>query len=585
MSSRHAEPVPLPLLRRARTSSRARTAGSAARCLRAFAVTFLGQVARPEGVPSPVGRRRMTAATTSRPASSAAPTPRAAPPRSCATLVSHVGAELELAPAEHIIEWAVATFGERFCITSSMGDAVLAHLAVEGRARHRRGVPRHRLPLRRDDRHPRRRRGDPAGQPADHHARADRSPSRTRRTARTSTRPTPTCAASCARSSRWPTSLAGYDAWATGLRRAETHNRVIAPVVGWDARKGKVKVSPLARWSDDDSRALHRRQRRAGQPARLRRLPVDRLLRPARAGSPPATTRAAGAGPAPTRPSAASIDDPPDLDRPPTRHRRRTSTRTHENREEADPDGRSRSGGPGSRQPGPPLRRHHHRPRRRGALDAPRPARSSARSSTCPSRRSTTVDRPAGPASTTRSSSCRCCSPRPSTPRSTCPSAIAEAPARHPGCGSGPRRSSAWRRASSRCSTCGCARRSRPRGPASSTRSCWPPPAPATRWPTSRSPGWPGCGAPTTSCRSPRRSPPPRRRPPVRRSARSARRAAATSPSPRCSWRPGFLPDRAAELALEAGAVAVSEPLGAHPEIARTVLARYAVGAVELVPV
>lgn len=48
---------------------------------------------------------------------------------------------------------------------------------------------------------------------------------------------------------------------------------------------------------------------------------------------------------------------------------------------------------------------------------------------------------------------------------------------------------------------------------------------------------------------------------------------------------PGFLPDRAAELALEAGAVAVSEPLGAHPEIARTILARYAVGAVELVPV
>ena len=48
---------------------------------------------------------------------------------------------------------------------------------------------------------------------------------------------------------------------------------------------------------------------------------------------------------------------------------------------------------------------------------------------------------------------------------------------------------------------------------------------------------------------------------------------------------PGNLVDRAAELALEAGAVAVSEPLGAHPEVARTVLARYAVGAVELVPV
>jgi sirohydrochlorin ferrochelatase len=48
---------------------------------------------------------------------------------------------------------------------------------------------------------------------------------------------------------------------------------------------------------------------------------------------------------------------------------------------------------------------------------------------------------------------------------------------------------------------------------------------------------------------------------------------------------PGLLPDRAAELALEAGAVAVAEPLGSHPELARAILARYAVGAVELVPV
>ena len=48
---------------------------------------------------------------------------------------------------------------------------------------------------------------------------------------------------------------------------------------------------------------------------------------------------------------------------------------------------------------------------------------------------------------------------------------------------------------------------------------------------------------------------------------------------------PGPLVDRAGELALEAGALAVSEPLGAHPEVARTILARYAVGAVQLVPV
>ena len=48
---------------------------------------------------------------------------------------------------------------------------------------------------------------------------------------------------------------------------------------------------------------------------------------------------------------------------------------------------------------------------------------------------------------------------------------------------------------------------------------------------------------------------------------------------------PGFLHDRVSELSFEAGAVAVSEPFGADEEVARTVLARYAVGAVELVPV
>ncbi|MBA2559421.1 MAG: sirohydrochlorin chelatase [Propionibacteriales bacterium] len=46
---------------------------------------------------------------------------------------------------------------------------------------------------------------------------------------------------------------------------------------------------------------------------------------------------------------------------------------------------------------------------------------------------------------------------------------------------------------------------------------------------------------------------------------------------------PGTLPDRAAELALEAGAVAVSTPLGAHDELGRMILARYSVGALQLV--
>lgn len=41
---------------------------------------------------------------------------------------------------------------------------------------------------------------------------------------------------------------------------------------------------------------------------------------------------------------------------------------------------------------------------------------------------------------------------------------------------------------------------------------------------------------------------------------------------------------RAAELALEAGARAVSAPLGAHQELSRLIVSRYVVGALDLVP-
>lgn len=51
------------------------------------------------------------------------------------------------------------------------------------------------------------------------------------------------------------------------------------------------------------------------------------------------------------------------------------------------------------------------------------------------------------------------------------------------------------------------------------------------------------------------------------------------------SWflAPGVLYSRQAELAFEAGAVAVSAPLGAEPEIAETALTRYVVAAMDLV--
>jgi len=46
--------------------------------------------------------------------------------------------------------------------------------------------------------------------------------------------------------------LRGYRAWATGLRRDESPTRAGTPTVGWDARRGLVKLAPLAGWTDDD---------------------------------------------------------------------------------------------------------------------------------------------------------------------------------------------------------------------------------------------------------------------------------------------------------------------------------------------
>ena len=169
-------------------------------------------------------------------------------------IVRHVGMELELAPAEDIIEWAAATFGARFAVTSSMSDGVLAHVAS-------RVVPG----------------VDVVFLDTGYHfpetigtrdAVAATMPVNV-----ISAKPELTVAeqderygrdlfardpdACCQMRKVEPLSrmLAGYDAWATGLRRAETHDRVIAPVVGWDEKKGKVKVSPLARWSDADVEA------------------------------------------------------------------------------------------------------------------------------------------------------------------------------------------------------------------------------------------------------------------------------------------------------------------------------------------
>ncbi|MEV5508376.1 phosphoadenylyl-sulfate reductase [Streptomyces orinoci] len=165
-------------------------------------------------------------------------------------LAVRAGRELEDAPAPDILRWAADTFGSRFCVTSSMEDAVVAHLA----SRVRPGVDvvfldtgyhfpetigtRDAVAAVLDVRvitlTPRQ---TVAEQDAAHGPRLhDRDPD--------------LC---CALRKVRPLQegLAGYDAWATGLRRDESPTRAHTPVVGWDARRGKVKVAPIARWTQD----------------------------------------------------------------------------------------------------------------------------------------------------------------------------------------------------------------------------------------------------------------------------------------------------------------------------------------------
>lgn len=46
--------------------------------------------------------------------------------------------------------------------------------------------------------------------------------------------------------------LSGLKLWITGIRREEAASRKDAPVVGWDARFGLIKVNPLAAWTKKD---------------------------------------------------------------------------------------------------------------------------------------------------------------------------------------------------------------------------------------------------------------------------------------------------------------------------------------------
>ncbi|MFC9164833.1 phosphoadenylyl-sulfate reductase [Streptomyces fungicidicus] len=166
-------------------------------------------------------------------------------------LAIRAGTELEETPALEILRWAVDTFGSRLCVTSSMEDAVVAHLA----ARVAPGVDvvfldtGYHFPETIGTRDaveavldvnlvtlmPRQ---TVAEQDAEY------GPELYRRD--------PDRCCDLRKVQPLEEGLAGYDAWVTGLRRFDSEQRAGTPVVDWDARRQKVKISPIARWTRED---------------------------------------------------------------------------------------------------------------------------------------------------------------------------------------------------------------------------------------------------------------------------------------------------------------------------------------------
>jgi phosphoadenosine phosphosulfate reductase len=166
-------------------------------------------------------------------------------------IAEQAGRDLETATAQDVLRWAVDTFGDKFAIASSMGDGLLAHLAASVSP----GIDilfldtgyhfaetigtrdavaasydvnvRTILPLL-----------TVAQQDAEH------GPELWNRD------PTSCCA--MRKVEPLARALEPYVAWASGVRRDEAVTRRNTGVVEWDDKRGKVKVNPIATWTQAD---------------------------------------------------------------------------------------------------------------------------------------------------------------------------------------------------------------------------------------------------------------------------------------------------------------------------------------------
>jgi phosphoadenosine phosphosulfate reductase len=165
-------------------------------------------------------------------------------------LAVQASADLDDAPAEEIVRWAVEAFGKQICVTSSMTDAVIIDLV----SRIKPGIDVVFL--------------DTGYHFAETIGTRDAveavypvnlinvTPSRTVAEQDRDLGPrlygrNPDLCCYLRKVVPLEKALAPYRAWITGVRREETTTRRDTHVVEWDARRKMVKVNPIAAWTQE----------------------------------------------------------------------------------------------------------------------------------------------------------------------------------------------------------------------------------------------------------------------------------------------------------------------------------------------
>ncbi|MFI0486074.1 phosphoadenylyl-sulfate reductase [Actinomadura sp. 9N215] len=166
-------------------------------------------------------------------------------------IVESAATALDGAPTLEVIRWAVATFGDRICLTSSMSDAALIHLVSKVKP----GID---VLFVDTGYHFAETVGTRDAVEAVYPVNViNVTPSRTVEEQEAALGPrlfgrNPDLCCHLRKVEPLGRALEGYMAWFSGIRRDETASRRERRVVEWDRKRGMVKVNPILDWTQKE---------------------------------------------------------------------------------------------------------------------------------------------------------------------------------------------------------------------------------------------------------------------------------------------------------------------------------------------